>query len=103
MVRISKRPRNSFSEIASPKMVLYMSAEVPEYLQLSWGCQCCRRMWHPYVQACTCKHRMSGAIPMNLPWEHGEELWTRIPICAIQGRLQPVIFGIIPADTQHLF
>jgi hypothetical protein len=33
MVRMSKRPRNSFSEITIPKMVLYMSAEVPEYLQ----------------------------------------------------------------------
>ena len=33
MVRMSKRPRNSFSEITIPKMVLYISAEVPEYLQ----------------------------------------------------------------------
>ncbi len=33
MVRMSKRPRNSFSDTSSPKMVRYMSAEVPEYLR----------------------------------------------------------------------
>jgi hypothetical protein len=30
---MSNRPRKSFSEMTSPKMVLYISAEVPEYLQ----------------------------------------------------------------------
>ena len=31
MVRISKRPRKSFRETTSPKMVRYMSADVPLY------------------------------------------------------------------------
>lgn len=66
MVRMSKRPKNSFREITIPKMVLYMSAEVPEYLQKAEVVVSMLSMWY-YISESRTQQSGSSSV---VPWEH---------------------------------
>lgn len=86
MVLMSNRPRNSFTEITMPKMVLYMSAEVPEYLQQCTGPHL---QFHSSITQLPeqAGRRYSDILTIDVkehsPGEHGSEVWAGVFFCAM--------------------